>query len=47
MRGLLPDGILNRKKEGFSIPMKKWLKRELRPLMERLLAPDRAGAGAG
>jgi asparagine synthase (glutamine-hydrolysing) len=41
MRGLLPESILNRRKEGFSIPMKQWLKRELRPLMERLLAPER------
>ena len=41
MRGLLPDRILNRKKEGFSIPMKQWLKRELRPLMDRLLEPER------
>ena len=41
MRGLLPDSILNRKKEGFSIPMKQWLKRELRPLMDRLLEPER------
>ena len=41
MRGLLPEHILNRKKEGFSIPMKQWLKRELRPLMERLLDRDR------
>jgi len=39
--GLVPPGILNRRKEGFSIPMKNWLRRELRPLMEQLLAPDR------
>jgi asparagine synthase (glutamine-hydrolysing) len=41
LRGLVPDRILDRKKEGFSIPMKQWLKRELKPLMERLLAPER------
>jgi asparagine synthase (glutamine-hydrolysing) len=41
MRGLLPDRILTRKKEGFSIPMKNWLRRELQPLMRTLLAPDR------
>ena len=41
MRGLLPEGILSRRKEGFSIPMKNWLRHELRPLMEQLLAPDR------
>ena len=40
---LLPSHILRRKKEGFSIPMKNWLRRELAPLMEQLLAPDRLG----
>ena len=44
LRGVLPDRILDRSKEGFSIPMKNWLKRELKPLMERLLAPDRLRA---
>jgi asparagine synthase (glutamine-hydrolysing) len=44
LRGLLPDHILDRQKEGFSIPMKQWLKRELKPLMERLLAPERLAA---
>lgn len=41
MRGVLPDTILNRRKEGFSIPIKNWLRRELEPLMRELLAPDR------
>ncbi|MEO8681510.1 MAG: asparagine synthase C-terminal domain-containing protein, partial [Vicinamibacterales bacterium] len=41
MRGILPDAILHRKKEGFSIPMKNWLRRELQPLMRELLAPER------
>ena len=41
VKDLLPETILNRKKEGFSIPMKQWLRRELKPMMERLLAPDR------
>ena len=44
LRGLLPESILNRKKEGFSIPMKQWLRRELKPMMEHLLAPDRLAA---
>jgi asparagine synthase (glutamine-hydrolysing) len=44
LRGLLPAAILNRQKEGFSIPMKQWLRKELRPMMERLLAPDRLAA---
>jgi asparagine synthase (glutamine-hydrolysing) len=44
LQGLLPENILNRKKEGFSIPMKQWLRKELRPIMDRLLAPDRLAA---
>lgn len=41
LRGVLPDSILFRQKEGFSIPMKNWLRRELQPLMRDLLAPER------
>ena len=41
VRGLLPESILSRRKEGFSIPMKNWLRRELQPLMRDLLAPER------
>ena len=41
MRDVLPDSILNRRKEGFSVPMKNWLRRELQPLMRDLLSPDR------
>ena len=41
MKNVLPDTILNRKKEGFSIPMKNWLRRELQPLMRALLSRDR------
>lgn len=37
---LLPDDILNRKKRGFGTPMGAWLKRELAPLLRRLLAPE-------
>ena len=37
----LPDSILYRAKEGFSIPMKNWLKTELAPLMRDLLSPER------
>lgn len=44
MRGVLPERILTRKKEGFSIPMKNWLRRELAPLMHSLLAPERIAA---
>ena len=41
MEQKLPHDILYRKKEGFSIPMKNWLKQELRPLMEDVLSKDR------
>ena len=44
VRPLVPPSILARRKEGFSIPMKNWLRRELTPLMDRLLAPDRLGS---
>jgi asparagine synthase (glutamine-hydrolysing) len=38
--GLLPSDILDRKKRGFGTPMGAWLKKELAPLLRRLLAPD-------
>ena len=37
---LLPNDILERKKRGFGTPMGAWLKKELAPLLGRLLAPD-------
>jgi asparagine synthase (glutamine-hydrolysing) len=44
LQGLVPQGILDRKKEGFSIPMKNWLRRELVPLREDLLGEERVKA---
>jgi asparagine synthase (glutamine-hydrolysing) len=44
LRGVLPESILTRRKEGFSIPMKNWLKGELAPLMDDLLSPSRVRA---
>ena len=44
MADKLPPRILNRRKEGFSIPMKNWLRGELRPLMESLLSRERIEA---
>jgi asparagine synthase (glutamine-hydrolysing) len=41
LAGLVPDSILNRRKEGFSIPMKQWLRRELSSLVDELLSPER------
>ena len=43
MKDLLPDSVLTRGKEGFSIPMKSWLRREWAPMMQDLLGPDRVG----
>lgn len=41
MKGLLPPPIVKRGKEGFSIPIKNWLKEELRPMMLDVLSPAR------
>ena len=41
MEELLPDEVLYRGKEGFSIPIKNWLKKELKPLMIDTLAPEK------
>ena len=43
MKDLLPESVLTRRKEGFSIPMKSWLRREWAPMMQDLLGPDRVG----
>jgi len=40
---LLPPALLGAGKRGFVIPITLWLRRELRPLAERLLAPERLG----
>lgn len=40
MEPRLPRAVLDKPKEGFSIPLKHWLRHELRPLMMDLLAPD-------
>jgi asparagine synthase (glutamine-hydrolysing) len=41
MERLLPKETVWRKKEGFSIPIKHWLKTDLKPLMEDTLCQDR------
>jgi len=41
MAKLLPKGVLYRDKQGFSIPIKNWLKDELRSLMENVLSYER------
>jgi asparagine synthase (glutamine-hydrolysing) len=37
----VPEDCVYRPKQGFSIPIKNWLKREFRPLLEELLGTDR------
>jgi asparagine synthase (glutamine-hydrolysing) len=37
----LPREILHRKKAGFSIPVARWLREDLRGLLEDYLGPDR------
>lgn len=41
MGQLLPHDILHRGKEGFSIPIKNWLRTDLKELMMDVLSPDR------
>ena len=41
MSRLLPEEIIHRKKQGFSIPMKNWLRDELRNLMLEILSEKR------
>lgn len=41
MQGILPPEILNRGKEGFSIPIKNWLKTDLKSLMLEVLEPQK------
>lgn len=39
--GILPDKIINKPKQGFSIPMKTWLKGPVRTMMTDMLSYDR------
>ena len=41
MEELLPHEILYRGKEGFSIPIKNWIKEELKPMMMDTLSPEK------
>jgi asparagine synthase (glutamine-hydrolysing) len=36
----LPGEILHRKKAGFSLPLARWLREDLRPLCDEFLAPE-------
>jgi len=41
MEDLLPHEILYRSKQGFSIPIKNWLRKELRPMLTDVLSRDK------
>ena len=41
LRGRLPNSIIDRPKQGFGVPVARWLKQDLRGWMLDLLAPDR------
>ena len=41
MRDVLPKKILNKRKQGFSVPLGYWLRNELRQLAEWSLSPER------
>ncbi|GAB6189235.1 asparagine synthase (glutamine-hydrolyzing) [Marinitoga arctica] len=40
LKGILPDRIINRKKEGFVLPIFWWLKKELKPFIFEILSED-------
>jgi asparagine synthase (glutamine-hydrolysing) len=41
LRGRLPDAILERRKQGFGVPLAQWFRGPLRPVLEDTLNPDR------
>jgi asparagine synthase (glutamine-hydrolysing) len=41
MRGLLPESIIHRKKQGFGVPVARWMKEDLKPALLDELAPDK------
>jgi asparagine synthase (glutamine-hydrolysing) len=38
--GTLPPAVLRRRKQGFMVPLARWLRTDLRPLLDDLLHPD-------
>jgi len=40
LRGLLPDEVLDRPKRGFGVPLNRWFRGPLRPLVRELLLSD-------
>ena len=44
MRGRLPDGLIDRSKVGFGVPLNQWLRQSQRSLLLDYLSPDRLRA---
>jgi asparagine synthase (glutamine-hydrolysing) len=42
MRGLVPDAIMNRRKRGFGLPLRRWMKEDLGALTRDVLLDRRA-----
>lgn len=42
VRGLIPDEIVDRKKQGFDVPLQKWFKEDLREMLQDTLTGSRA-----
>jgi len=45
MRGRIPDAIIDRPKHGFGVPVHRWLRASLRPLVREYLSPARLSQG--
>ena len=41
LRGRLPEATLRRRKQGFAVPVARWLREDLRPALLDELAPGR------
>jgi asparagine synthase (glutamine-hydrolysing) len=44
LAGLLPDSIVRRRKQGFTLPFEPWMRGELRGFCSQRLGPERLGA---
>jgi asparagine synthase (glutamine-hydrolysing) len=44
-RELVPPEVIDRPKQGFAVPMRRWLSGALRPLVEETLSPERVRQG--
>ncbi|MEM4251447.1 MAG: asparagine synthase (glutamine-hydrolyzing) [Candidatus Bathyarchaeia archaeon] len=44
VEGLLPHSIIHRKKAGFTAPLRAWLRKDLREMVEEMLSPERLRA---